>query len=289
MPRYVLLATLAFGLAACDTVDERFQEQVVVEAYLAAGEPLPRIWLSKTSPIGRAYSFEEFAARGAVVTVALVGADGADEETYTLAELEPGIYGVEGDAPVVRPLRTYRFEARVPGFELPVRASTVTPDTFRVVRAPADTLRYQVGPSPEVAVSRSSYPGRQTFYIITIESLAPFDYDLTPIRALREDARREDFIIGASPILGADTYPVAPDGNLEVRIPWLSFSFFGPNRFTVHAIDDNLYDFVRTRSGQFSFGALSPGEIQNVLEYVENGTGFFGSFARASTQVYLIR
>jgi hypothetical protein len=82
---------------------------------------------------------------------------------------------------------------------------------------------------------------------------------------------------------------VNADGTLTLQLPWLAVAFYGRNRTTANAIDDNLYDFVRTQSAQQRGGGFTPGSIPNVIEHVEGGTGVFGSIARQSYDVTVLR
>jgi hypothetical protein len=89
-----------------------------------------------------------------------------------------------------------------------------------------------------------------------------------------------------SPIINEGNYDINQDGTLTIRLPWIAVAFFGENRLTASALDDNLYDFIRTQTVQQGGSTLSPGEIPNVIERIEGGTGVFGSFARSS---YVVR
>ena len=76
---YLLLALLA----ACDSADPgEFATQYVVESYLIAGEPLPSIHLSRTTPINQTYDFTALALRDATVRLDLLRADGSIEASH---------------------------------------------------------------------------------------------------------------------------------------------------------------------------------------------------------------
>ncbi len=300
----VLLATLPL-LVGCDLSEEDFQPDAVVEAILVADEFLPTIRLSETAPITERYTFEAYALTGAEVELALLDARGEAEETFEFYE-NVDVPGNEGSFPGnyvpldghrVLPNRRYRLDIRLPNRPdlVPagavVRAETVVPDTFRVVRAPPDTIRYDIlSPSPALDVTPSSAVGQQAVYIFSIEALDPDNYALTPtIASLIEnaDADPADFVTTSSPLLNEGNYERNPDGTLRLRVPWFGISYYGPNRFSANALDDALYDFLRSRDAQFNPTTLSPGEIQRVLSNVENGTGVFGSIARVSTTVFI--
>lgn len=298
-----LLVPLA--LAGCDLSEDDFQPEVVVEATLVAGEPLPTVRLSTTGPIDAPYSFEAFALQGAEVRVELVGENGEDDEFFFYENVNvpenegdfPGNY-VPMELHRVLPERRYRLSVQVPDRPdlVPpgefIRAETVVPDTFRIVNSPPDTIRYDIlRPSPAIDVTRSLNPDRQGIYIFSIEALAPDVYGLTPtIASLLEDADDADpadFIRTSSPILNEGNYDINPDGTLRLRVPWFAIAYYGPNRFVASALDDALFDFLRSRNAQFNPTTLSPGEIQGVLSNVENGTGVFGSLAQVQTTTFI--
>lgn len=281
----VLIGVL--GWAACDQVTpSRFVPEYVVESYQIAGEPLQPVWLTRTLPITARYVPDSVRVRGARVRVALLDAQGMPERWYPYEEHPeaPGYY-----VPVprvrevrVRPLRTYRLEVRMPdGTQL--AAETTVPDTFRVLGVNLDSVRYRSEVRLELFMTRSEYPGRQAVYIITTEALEPTEENLTPLgRALYEDSTftLDEMRVSGSPILNEAHYVETADGTLRLQLPWLAVLFYGPNRVTISALDDNLYDLIRTQSVQQGGSTLSPGEIPAVLEHVEGGRGVFGSYAR---------
>lgn len=304
--RRTLLALVApLVLAGCDLSQDTFQPEVVVEATLVAGEPLPTIRLSTTAPIDAPYSFEAFSLDGAEVRVELVGVNGEEDVFFFYENVDvptnegdfPGNY-VPTELHRVLPGRSYRLSVQVP--ERPdllppgefVRAETAVPDTFRIVNPPPDTIRYDIlSPSPAIDVTRSLNPDRQGIFIFSIEALAPDFFDLTPtIRSLLEEADdvdESDFVRTSSPILNEGNYDINPDGTLRLRVPWFAIAYYGPNRLVASALDDALYDFLRSRNAQFNPTTLSPGEIQGVLSNIENGTGVFGSLAQVQTTAFI--
>jgi hypothetical protein len=303
--RRFLLALLLVPLAGCDLSEDDFEPQVVVEAFLVADEFLPTIRLSETAPIDARYTFEAYALSGAEVELALLDAGGDVEETFGFYENVdvpgnvgsfPGNY-VPLDGHRVLPNRRYRLTARVPervdlvpSGEL-IRAETLVPDTFRVVRFPPDTIRYNIlAPSPALDVT-PSVGENQAVYIFSIEALDPDNYELTPtIASLLEnadDVDESDFVTTSSPLLNEGNYERNADGTLRLRVPWFAIAYYGPNRLSASALDDALFDFIRSRDAQFNPTTLSPGEIQRVLSNVENGTGVFGSLATVTTEAFI--
>lgn len=284
-----LLVLLLFS--ACDFyTQDTFEEEYVVEAYLIADESLPEVRLSKTVAFGEAYDFEEEAVAGAVVEVRLLGTQGSVEKRVVYRASAPGVYEPT-EIHRVNPLRTYELAVTVPGTGAFISARTLVPDTFSVLRVSKKEPVYLRDPAPRLDITRSTYPGRQGIYVFAIEALAPEQYGLTPIRKERlkdsDEFTAEDFIVTTSPILFEGNYPVNPDGTVEIGIPWLAVSYYGPNLATAYALDNNTYDFFRSLDVQFGFSTLSPGELQNVIEHVEGGTGVFGSMARVSHEFFI--
>jgi len=285
-----------WGWTACDWVAPvQFSPEYVVESYQIANEPLQPVWLSRTLAIDGIYRIDSLAVRGAQVRVLLLDSQGKPEEAYDFEELTdvPGCYvpALAYRNVYVQPLRTYRLEARMPDGTL-LTAETLVPDTFRIVGANLEAVRYQSEVRLELRITRSVYPGRQAVYIITTEALEPVEANLTPIgRALYEDSTftLEELRVVNSNILNDANYTAQPDGTLLLRVPWLAIVFYGPNRITLNALDNNLYDLIRTQSVQQGGSTLSPGEIPPVLEYVRGGRGVFGSYARVQYTVVITR
>lgn len=288
MPRIVwLIGVGILGWAACDQVEPiRFTSEYVVESYQIAGEPLQPVWLTRTLPIDAVYVSDSVRVRGAQVRIALLDAQGAPERWYPYEE-HADTSGYYVPVPLirearVRPLRTYQLEVRMPDGTL-LTAKTTVPDTFRVLEANLDSVRYQSEVRLELRMTRSEYPGRQAVYILTTEALEPTEENLTPFgQALYENGTftLDELRVSGSTILNEANYTEAPDGTLRLRLPWFAVLFYGPNRFTISTLDDNLYDLIRTQSVQQGGSTLSPGEIPAVLEHVQGGRGVFGSYAR---------
>jgi hypothetical protein len=292
-----LILALAGVMVACDLAEEPFRQQLVVEALMVSGEPYPAVRLGRTFPIARAIPADRGAVHGAEIAIERLGPDGLPDEVVHYVEQEEGsgwYYPVAAEAQV-EPLRRYRIGITVPEETglVPVgqvvRGETVTPDTFRVVRAPPDTVRYNpLGPRIEVRTTPSIHPARQTIYTFSIIALDPENHRLTPVYAeLVDPDNRHRFVENSSPLLNEENYELHPDGTVIVPVPWFAIAFFGPNRLVMSAVDDALYDFIRSRDAQFGASTLSPGEIPDVLTNLSHAVGVFGSAAQASVDVYV--
>ena len=301
MPRFLFalaVAATAGTLAGCDAAtDDTFTEQVVAQAILFGNEPLPPVRLTRTVPISVPYTDETAAIRDAAVRVHLLAENGEPEATWAFEHVadDPGVYlPADFAPPTVLPGRRYRLEADVPGHGA-VRAETLLPGDFDIVDAPPDTVVYQSFPPPTTVVTPSAYPGRQTVFQFSVVAedttfgLTPFVADIV---AQQDDAEeraelRDELIQGASPLLFEANYEVRPDGNVEIVAPWFFAAYYGPSAFTINVYDDVLYDFLRTLQVQQGGTTLSPGEIPNVRDRVENGTGFFGGAVRRTFRLFV--
>ncbi len=287
---FALLAAALFVLGGCDSYEQdRYVPEVAVESYLEAGRTLPQVKVSTTAPVGAYYRFDDFALRDARVSVSLLAEDGGEEARYAFAETSPGIY-----APVqqvdVRPLATYRLEVEAPGFNAPIRSTTTVPGLFGVLSVNADTIAYQGGVQPEVVLSPSAYPLRnQAVYVFSIEARDTTHFALTPVYAdwfdqADGDLKKEDLIVNYGGIANEANFRTNADGTINMRVPWIGFAFYGPQTARVYAIDNNLYDFKRS---QMTSGTGSPGEMNNLLDAVENGRGIFGSMAGVAVDLFV--
>ncbi|MFQ5571663.1 MAG: DUF4249 family protein [Rhodothermales bacterium] len=295
---YILPLTVLLLTAACDSTDPgAFEEAYVVEGYLVAAEPLQPVRLSRTTLINQRYDFTALAVRDATVRVHLLAPDGSIEATVAFQENEeePGVYLPEDHRTRVQPLRTYRLDVEVPGTRDRIAATTVVPDTFSVVAVNTDTVVYQGTEQFEMTMTRSRSPGReQSYYIFVTEALDPREEHLTPLvkdffDSQDGDITLDDLRVNGSTILNEETFDLNADGTITIKYPWLAVAFFGPNRVSTNAIDDNLYDHIRSQMVQQGGSTFSPGEIPNVIEHVEGAHGVFGSYARVSHDLLVLR
>ena len=266
---------------------------MVVESYLIANETLGQVRLSWSASVNQAYDFTASAIPNALVTVSLLAEDGSPEQVFefiTNSE-EPGIY-----KPTflhrVRAGRLYRLDVDIPGQLEDVTSTTFVPGAFELLEANASVVQYQSEDQLELELTRSITPGRQSVFVFATESLQPTLDFLTPFyRDLIGDSDEdlEDLRITESPIINEANYDINENGTITVRLPWLAVAFYGPNRLTANALDDNMFDFIRTQTVQQGGSTLAPGEIPNVIDHIEGGTGIFGSLARSSYEVLITR
>jgi hypothetical protein len=300
----VAASVIALALAGCDATDPAASEpQYVVESYQVAGENMRQVRLSRTNAIDEVYDVTRLAVRDARIEVHLLAADGSIETTTPFRErtTDPGVY-VPATAilPLIQPERTYRLEISFGDRPDRITAETTVPGLFYIERANADTVVYQGLQQFSLDVTKSAFPGRQSVFVFSTEALDPGLENLTPLyrdfidpdpEATPEEIEDEldDFYITTSPPVNEGNYDVNANGTLTIRLPWFAVAFYGPQRVSPSAVDDNVFDFLRSQGIQQGGSTLSPGEIPNVLDHVDGGTGLFGSFARVSAEVFIKR
>lgn len=275
-------------LASCSAYEQDgYAERYVVAGTLVAGETFPEISCSRTVPINQAYDPAAAAVRNAVVRVLELDGAGNPVDVILFSESMPGIYATV-DPATVKPLTRYRLEVDIPGETRLITGTTLVPDTFRVRTLNNTTLPYQGSEQFLANLSASEYPGRQTFYVITTTALDT-TLGLTPLYESLPRDQRSEAVVTSSGIINAENYVALPDGSIDLKYPWLALAYFGENRITFNAIDDNLYDFIRSASVQLGGSTTSPGEIENVISRLDGAMGYFGSVARATTTVTVTR
>jgi hypothetical protein len=302
--RTLVPALLLLFLSACDTTTESVHEpEPVVEAYLVAGRELPRVRLTMTAAIGGTFDADARGIAGAAVRIDQVAPDGSADWSagYVPLDGSPGVY-VPLEGRVVNAGATYRLDVELADGSR-VGAVTVVPAAFELVDRNADAVVYQGSEQFEIELTPSSYPGRAPIYVIAIEAMEPSPGRLTPlyldaIYELDADdafdpdtldpAELSDFLVVSSPPLNEANYRDEGDPTVKAQLPWFSVVFYGPTRILVHAIDDNLYDFMRFQAAQRGGSTLSPGEIPNIRDPIEGGVGVFGSYATVEAVVDIL-
>ena len=298
----LVLLLLATGLVGCDTTATQSESQIVVEAYLEGGAPLPPIRLTRSVDTDEAYTAADDAVRFATVEVLRLTADGATAATTPYVETDPGVYRpAPTPIPVVQPLTTYELSVTVPE-ETRVTATTTVPDTISIVEAQNVVVPYQSPQKPTFTITapQSDRDG-QAVLVLTTKSLLEFRrpepelrQGLTPFYEDAYDPAEDSidtFRTTSSGVLNEASFSRDPNGRITTELPWISVAFYGPNESAVHVIDDNFYDFIRSQQAQSTGGpgggGLGPGEIPNVIEHVEGGTGVFASYVRDAQNVFI--
>lgn len=289
--------TVLMLLGGCDTVSTDPESEVVVEAYLIAEEPLPQVRLTKSVPATERFAPEDAAVRGADVVIQRLSSADEVEATYPYEETTPGVYRPVDTSLSVSPRTRYRLDVQTSDGTA-VQAETTVPDTITVLDVANTDVVYQGPEQPQFTIRPAQRTDRSNTYAFAITSQLDFESlreeelaeELTPFYADAYDPEEEqisEFKRGSSPLINEDSFTFNDDGTITLDVPWIGFAFYGSNRVTINAPDENYYDLIRTQDAQQ--GGLAPGEIPNVIDRVEGGTGIFGSLSRAGATITIER
>lgn len=284
-------------LGGCDTVSTDPESEVVVEAYLIAEEPLPQVRLTQSVPATERFTPRDAAVRGADVAIQRLNADGTVEATYPYEETTPGVYQPVDASPSVSPRTRYRLNVQTSD-GTDVRAETTVPDTITVLDVANTDVIYQGPEQPQFTIRPAQGTDRTNTYAFAVTSKLDFETlseeelaeELTPFYADAYDPEEQqiaEFKRGASPLINEDSFTFNDDGTITLDVPWIGFAFYGANTVAINAPDENYYDLIRTQTTQQ--GGLAPGEIPNVIDRVEGGTGIFGSLSRTGATITIER
>jgi hypothetical protein len=271
---------------------DSYQEYHVVESYLVANGSLPEVLLSTTSSIDEEYNFSEAVVHDADVEIRLLNADSTIAERYSYFENENSIY-LSAVSAEVKPHRLYQLYVSLPNGDR-IEAKTFVPGNFETVNNDEmpDEYVYQGEQQIQLRTTSSDYiTDRQTYYTFTVNAVNPDSSKLTPFyRDLVIDQENDlaNFTINSSGIINEKNYERNADDTITLDVPWLSVAFYDTNKVITNAIDDNMYDFIRTQGAQSGGSSLSPGEIQNIRYHVNGGIGIFGSMASDTLQVQIL-
>lgn len=294
MNRIFLFIFSAAVFAGCELYEQdEYREYYVVESYLVAYETLPDLILSKTVPIEEEYVYSDASVSGATVEIRLLNADSTIREHYPYASGGEGLYYPTASA-LVQEKKLYQLYITLPGGDH-IEAKTLVPGDFETVNRQKQPARYtyQGEEQIEITTTPSEYPtGRQAYYVFTVNAEEPDSANLTPFYAdLAEgqDNSLRNYSVNSSGIINESNYRPTPEGNLTLKVPWLSIAFYGHNEVVANAIDDNMYDFIRSQDTQTGGLRLSPGELQNIRYNINGGIGIFGSMARDKNRFEILR
>lgn len=292
--KYRLLISFFLTLvtAGCNFyAQDDYEQYYVVESYLIANRPLPHVRVSHTLPVEDKYSVEGSAVEDASVEIRLLDDDERIIEIYPYVYQKNGVY--QPANPIeVQPQHVYELQVAINGGDEEITSRTFVPGAFQAEHQSEtpDSVTYQSEEQIKINTSVSSYPGRQSYFIFTVNVIDPSLDRLTPFYEDQIDEDEEDLpdlYVNSSGVINEQNYEVNTDSTLTLRVPWLAVAFYGDNYITVNAIDDNMYDFIRSQGVQGGGSTLPPGEIQNIVYNVEGGIGIFGSMASDTVKVFI--
>lgn len=279
-------------VVACNPQNEdKYVKQYVVESYLEGNSGFGYVYLTKTLPLDQVYTFAAAAVNHAEVMVYELNSykEIVDSISYKKSLNIIGIY-VPDEHKLVKPSTFYRLKIILPrDNNHTLTSETYVPGEFSAVSTSTDTVIYQNEEQLNINYTKSEYPGRQSYIVLTIVA-QDTTADLTPFyeRATKEgNPTRAELQKNSSGILNESNFDINLDNSIKIKMPWIGVAFYGDHEIWAHTIDDNLYDFFRSRDTQFSGSTVSPGEIYDIIDHVEGGTGIFGSYYKVVNYVYI--
>lgn len=288
----IFLALIFAGIISCDFYEQDdYEEFYVVESYMIANDFLPTVRLSKSSEISEKYSFNAFAVSDARIEIRLLNSDSTIAEQYQYEEEKPGIYNPNTLA-VVQDERLYQlYIITAEGHR--ISSMTYVPKDFTTVSELQKSYTYQSNQKIEILATPSAYiTGRQAHYIFTVNAIHPDSSTLTPFYRDLVFNKGDDirsYYTSSSGIISENTFERNTNGNIQLIIPWLSVAFYDSNNVIANAIDDNMYNFLRSQNVQTGGIGFIPGDIQNIRYNVTGGIGIFGSMSSDTNRVFIKR
>lgn len=294
MKNLIFITLLFISFVSCDILDadNSYKKQYVVECYLVAEEEFPPIVLTKTLPLDQLYTLDSAAVTAGNIRIYELSDSGTpvDSIIYFRNLNSKAVYYPYGSK-TVKPLTKYRLHITVTNDNNHlITAETFVPGAFTALQANADTVVYQSDDQFEVRYTPSFYPNRQSYYILNVVAQDTTG-ELTPFYAAAtkddNEPTRTELQRNSSGILNEANFNVNPDQTITIRLPWLAVAFYGDHIIEANTIDDNIYDFIRSVGTQFGSGTISPGEIYDIIDHIEGGTGVFGSYYKVESHVYI--
>jgi hypothetical protein len=283
-----------FLFFSCENLKEdKYVKQYVVESYLVGNNEFPEFYLTKTLPIDEEFSLERAGINSGKLKIYELDETQKriDSVAYEKEDSTPGVY-IPIQYKLVKPATEYEFVIYIEeDNNHKVSGKTFVPGAFEAVSSNADTVMYQSDDQLSITYTPSYYPNRQSYYILTVVakdttgSLTPFYNEVT------KDGQptRAELQKNSSNILTEANFQLDAQGNVSIALPWLAVAFYGEHEIIAHTIDENLYDFNRSRDVQFGGSTVSPGEIYDILDSIDGGTGVFGSMYRITSPVFISR
>lgn len=274
-----------------------YEPEVVVEAFLVAGAPAGKVYITTTSQAFEKYSFGANKVDNADVELSLLTGeqDSAEETVISFRQNSDGIY-IPAAAHTVLPGRTYQLRISIPDRDL-ITAFTTVPARFTNRSITPDSIVYQSEQRLEVKIPREELADQLQYFIFTTRAedpvynnLVPFYRDLLDLKnepeTLEDDLLR--LSVNNSGIISEGNFETDPEGHLVVRYPWIGIAFFGYNTITAQLMDRNAYDFIRSQSVQLGGSSVTAGEIPNVITHIDGALGVFGSFSTDTLRTKVI-
>jgi len=263
-----------FAFSGCDNpIQTAYQEQLVVNGFIYANEPIDSIVLHRTTPFGSYYDDLDYAVDSATVTITVDGVAHTllptglkgryylpasnlivqGGKTYNLTVIAPdlqtgGVHTATSSTTVPMPIHFSAIADSARGKTFILDTSNLSNFAFIVTAGPVDT------------------PDRE--YLLSVQAL---DTSYGRIRGERASSLDSTQTIRYSGIATAPAIAVTPG----------LFNWYGPNLVTFYAIDTNWSSYQRQVLGR---GGT---DFQPSLNHITGGIGVFGSAARDTVTIFV--
>jgi len=294
MKNYILFLKISLSillLAGCELyLQDEYQPHYVVESYLVANDYLPQVRLTKTVPIHEDFNKNKMAVQDANVQIHLLNPDNSIAELYQFKHKNDGRY-LPADTAVIKPGSWYKLYITTKSGDI-IEAKTLIPGEFNIVnKDQTNVYSYRGNKQIEFTLTPSKYPNRQSYYFFTAkgqdtskENLTPFYKELVQ----EKNVWINTYFLNSSDISNESKYNVDEQGNILLKIPWSIIAFYGQNTIAINAIDDNLYNYIRSQDGFTKGTTWANGKVQNTRYNIKGGIGIFGSMASTMQQITIM-
>ena len=266
-----LTVALVFSYGCDNPIQTAYTEQLVVDGFIYANEPVDSIVLHRTTPFGEYYDDTDYAIGGATVTITVEGVT----DTLLPAGLK-GRYYLPASELMVGGGKTYELRVTAPNLQTGgthiATATTTVPMPIHF-SAIADSVRGKT-------------------FVLDTNNLAGFAFLVTagPI-----DTPTREYLLSVQALdtsYGRIRYREGVDSLSTIRYSNLAtgpaiavtpgmFNWYGPNRITFYAIDTNWVDYQRQIIGR---GGTN---YQPSLNHINGAIGVFGSAARDTVTIFI--
>lgn len=284
--RYSLLAAVILFLIGCaDPVPDDYVEEVVVQGFVIAGEPLTKVRVYRTLPIKDTFTLAKAMIKNAVVNVTENGVPIAME---FVDDSTGGYYRAVDTNYRAKYSTTYGLSVQARGKTLTATAQTRAEFTW--VKPPADTMIYP-GKANETERYDSlniSWQGQAgtNLYVLALECLDTLDYGayLTPPtsdtnRRLRE--QDEEFDDGT--LISNELTRYVPAIVSNTPVVWRTFKWFGKHQLHVYTGDQAFQEWFN----MVGFGRRSNYDYR--LSNVTGGLGVWAGASKISGDLFLVK